>query len=36
MKKLLKIAAYLIGAILILLICILAFLQLGFPKVDPA
>lgn len=36
MKKLLKIAAYLIGAVLILLICTLAFLQLGFPKVDPA
>lgn len=36
MKKLLKIAAYLIGAVILILICILAFLQLGFPKVDPA
>jgi hypothetical protein len=36
MNKLLKIAAYLIGAVIILLICTLAFLQLGFPKVDPA
>jgi mono/diheme cytochrome c family protein len=36
MKKLLKVAAYLIGALVILLICVLAFLQLGFPEVDPA
>lgn len=36
MKKLLKVAAYLIGAVIILLLCILGFLQLGFPKVDPA
>ncbi len=36
MNKILKIAAYLIGGIVLLLVCALAFLQLGFPKVDPA
>lgn len=36
MNKLLKVTAYLIGAVVLLLICALAFLQLGFPKVDPA
>lgn len=36
MKKLLKVAAYLMGAVILLLICGLAFLQLGFPKVDSA
>lgn len=36
MKKLLKVATYLVGAVVLLLICGLAFLQLGFPKVDPA
>ncbi|SEF79065.1 c-type cytochrome [Algoriphagus boritolerans] len=36
MNKLLKIAAYLIAAVVLLLIIALAFLQLGFPKVDPA
>lgn len=36
MKKLMKIAAYLIGAVILILICALALLQLGFPKVDPA
>lgn len=36
MKKTLKITAYLLGALVILLIGAFAFLQLGFPKVDPA
>ncbi|TDQ16347.1 mono/diheme cytochrome c family protein [Algoriphagus boseongensis] len=36
MKRILKVAAYLFGAIIILLVCALAFLELGFPKVDPA
>lgn len=36
MKKLLKIAAYLMGAIVLLLVCGVAFLQFGFPSVDPA
>lgn len=36
MKKLLKVAAYLLGAVVLLLVCGLAFLQLVFPKVDPA
>lgn len=36
MKKLLKVAAYLLGAIVLLLVCGLAILQLVFPKVDPA
>jgi mono/diheme cytochrome c family protein len=36
MNKILKVAAYLIGAVILLLICALAFLQLSFPRVDPA
>ncbi len=36
MKKILKVAAYLIGVLVLLLIGAFAFLQLGFPKVDPA
>lgn len=36
MKKILKIAAFLMGALVLLLIGAFAFLQLGFPKVDPA
>jgi mono/diheme cytochrome c family protein len=36
MNKILKIAAYLIGAVILLLVCALAFLQLSFPRVDPA
>lgn len=36
MNKILKVAAYLFGAIIVLLVCALAFLELGFPKVDPA
>lgn len=36
MKKLLKITAYSLGAIVLLVICLLAFVQFGFPKVDPA
>jgi len=34
MKKIFKVFAYLLGAIVLLLVCALAFLQLGFPKVD--
>ena len=34
MKKIFKVFAYLLGAIVLLLACALAFLQLGFPKVD--
>ncbi|GAA0880625.1 hypothetical protein GCM10009119_35950 [Algoriphagus jejuensis] len=36
MKKLLKVLAYLFGALILLVIGAFAFLQLGFPKVDPA
>ncbi|RIW17085.1 cytochrome C [Algoriphagus lacus] len=36
MKKLLKVVAYLLGIVVILAIGGFAFLQLGFPKVDPA
>lgn len=36
MKKLLKVVAYLLGVVIILAIGGFAFLQLGFPKVDPA
>lgn len=36
MKKILKVAAYLVGAVILVVIGALAFLQLGFPKVDPA
>jgi mono/diheme cytochrome c family protein len=36
MKKILKVAGYLIGALALLLVVAFAFLQLGFPKVDPA
>ncbi|PZV83583.1 mono/diheme cytochrome c family protein [Algoriphagus aquaeductus] len=34
MKKILKVFAYLLGAVILLLVCALAFLQLGFPRVD--
>ncbi len=36
MKKLLKVTGYLVAALILIGICALAFLQLGFPKVDPA
>lgn len=36
MKKLFKVFGFVIGAVILLLACALAFLQLGFPKVDPA
>lgn len=36
MRKLLKVTAYLLGAVVFLIIGAFAFLQLGFPKVDPA
>lgn len=36
MKKLFKVLAYLLGAVVLLVVGALAFLQLGFPKVDPA
>ena len=36
MKKIFKVFAYLLGAVVLLLVCGLAFLQLGFPKVDPS
>ena len=36
MKTLLKVVAYILGAIVILALGGVAFLQLGFPKVDPA
>jgi len=36
MKKFLKVIAYLLGAVVILVIGAVAFLQFGFPKVDPA
>jgi mono/diheme cytochrome c family protein len=36
MKKFLKVIAYFLGAVVILVIGAVAFLQLGFPKVDPA
>ncbi|GAB2483096.1 c-type cytochrome [Algoriphagus taiwanensis] len=36
MNKIFKIAAYLLGAIVLLWICGVAFLQFAFPKVDPA
>lgn len=35
MKKILKVAAYLLGILVLLVIGAFAFLQLGFPKVDP-
>jgi mono/diheme cytochrome c family protein len=36
MKKILKVAGYLIGALVLFLVIAFAFLQFGFPKVDPA
>ncbi len=36
MRKLFKVLAYLLGAVVLLIVCALAFLQLGYPKVDPA
>jgi mono/diheme cytochrome c family protein len=36
MKKLLKIIAYIFGGLVLIIVCGLAFLTLGFPKVDPA
>jgi mono/diheme cytochrome c family protein len=36
MKKILKVAGYLIGALVLFLVIAFAFLQFGFPKVDPS
>lgn len=36
MNRILKIAAYFLGAVILLLACVFAFLQIAYPDVDPA
>ena len=36
MNRIIKIAAYFLGAVVLLLVCVFAFLQISYPDVDPA